>query len=97
MKLDDSKLTALISNVDKAGPGAGPGKLLMGGVRNFAYLRPQNRQIYVQKFAYLRLLLAGLCPKICVFEGKFSLTWDQLGTHYGPTAFARKLIHYVYM
>jgi hypothetical protein len=51
--------------------GGGPRKLLMGGVRNFAYLRPQNCQIYVQKFAYLRLLLAGPCPKICVFRGNF--------------------------
>ncbi len=32
----------------------GPGKLLMGGVREFGYLRPQNLQICVHKFGYLR-------------------------------------------
>ena len=31
----------------------GPGKLLMGGVQKFGYLRPQNRQICVHKFDYL--------------------------------------------
>ena len=29
-------------------PFAGPGKLLMIGVRNFADLRPKNRQIFVR-------------------------------------------------
>jgi len=48
----------------------GPGKLLKGGVRKFGYLRPQNRQICVHKFDYLRLLGAGFCPKIWLFQGK---------------------------
>ena len=48
----------------------GPGKLLMGGVREFGYLRVQNRQISVHKFGYLRLVLVGLCPKIWLFEGR---------------------------
>ena len=49
----------------------GPGKLPRVGVREFGYLRPENRQICVQKFGYLRILLGCLCPKIWVFEGRF--------------------------
>jgi hypothetical protein len=52
---------------------AGPGKLPRGGVRKFGYLRPKNHQICVPKFGYLRALLAGLCQKFWVFEGRFCL------------------------
>ena len=45
-------------------------KLLMGGVREFGYLRVQNRQISVHKFGYLRLVSVSLCPKIWLFEGR---------------------------
>jgi hypothetical protein len=51
----------------------GPGKLLMGGVRDFEYLRPQNHQIFVHKFGYL-ITLAILCPKFWIFEGRFLLS-----------------------
>ena len=43
----------------------------MGGVREFGYLRPPNRQICVHKFDYLRAILARLCPKIWLFKGIF--------------------------
>ena len=46
-----------------------PGKLLMGGVREFGYLRPKNRQICVHKFDYLRAILARLCSKNLALGG----------------------------
>jgi hypothetical protein len=50
-----------------------------GGVRKFGYLRAKNHQICVQIFGYLRALLAGLCPKIWVFEGRFLPSREILG------------------
>jgi len=60
----------------------GPGKLPKIGVREFGYLRPKNHQICVRKFGYLRALLAGLCPKFWVFEGRFLPSPDKLGRLY---------------
>jgi hypothetical protein len=73
----------------------GPGKLLMGGVREFGYLRPQNCQICVHKFGYLGVLLVGLCPKFWVFEGRFLLSWDKYNESraLAPDIFINHVIH----
>ena len=77
--LNHTSLDCLLDDMFDIDVSIGPGKLLMGGVPNFAYLRPQNHPISVQNSGF-EATFGDLCPKICVFEGIFLPSYQAAPT-----------------